>query len=536
MVDAAGPRVRGIVRAALWLAAIGVAGYHLALEASTLGLAEPMGMSETVYASIMHLWPHQYQWGHFVLGQDNYGPGYPALCSLFLLATPDVYLADRLANLASIAAACALLAWLLRRNRCRPEVTAGVVAIFFAANAGSFSIEARPDFLAVLEMIAVLAMGQRALEGRLPPARFGVLLGLVALAGYLTKPYTLFAWGAALSGLAVLGRFRFSVAAGLVSGALVSAGVWSYAASNPLYRLEAFAAHVARTSLDFGWFVHQSADFSVMACAPLAGGIACGWIWIGLRRRPPREAGDPASNPDLLGYWAWVSALAALALICGLGWHDGAYLTYFLHLALAPLCVCTALASRAAGPGRAGLALDGLVLANLAVLMAIAPGLPAHDPGWDELRADVLGQPGRVMVDFLMEPMAHERSGVSVADTGFVRFALDLPAAIGGHSADVARAQSEVDAFTREQTERMRLDPPQALYLQCAYVPNPDGPPGSEVLRIQNGLVWCAGPSLRDYVGVRSFRIHPYYFGTNGRRQSAGRWEVLVIKFARKGR
>ena len=85
----------------------------------------------------------------------------------FLLVFSDVYVAHRVANLVCIVAACGFLAGLLRFNRCRGPVTASVVGIVFAMNAGSYSIQSRPDFLVLLEVIVLLGAGQLAAMGRL---------------------------------------------------------------------------------------------------------------------------------------------------------------------------------------------------------------------------------------------------------------------------------------------------------------------------------------------------------------------------------
>jgi hypothetical protein len=50
-----------LIRAALWIGSAMVVAYHLVLELSTITLPEPMGLWETVYASIARTWPNQYQ-------------------------------------------------------------------------------------------------------------------------------------------------------------------------------------------------------------------------------------------------------------------------------------------------------------------------------------------------------------------------------------------------------------------------------------------------------------------------------------------
>jgi hypothetical protein len=58
-----------------------------------------------------------------------------------------------MANLFCMVTACVLLADLLRLNKCCGSVPATAVGIAFAMNAGSYSIQSRPDFLVFLEVV-----------------------------------------------------------------------------------------------------------------------------------------------------------------------------------------------------------------------------------------------------------------------------------------------------------------------------------------------------------------------------------------------
>ncbi len=488
-------------------------------------------MWETAYASIARAWPGQYQWGNYMAGYDGYGPGYPAFCRVFLLAVGDPYEAHRIANLAALLAACGLVAWLFRLSRCPAAVAAAGVAVVFAANAGSYSIQARPDFLVLLEIVAILGVGGFAVAGRLGAAGCGVLLGALTLAAYLTKPYSLFAWGAVLSYLALFVSLRYALAAALVSGALWAGGLWAYAHANAYYTLETFQAILARVSRDPAWLLHQTSDFALLAFGPLliAGVGAVRWL---ASRGGGGGAGARFSRQDL--YWGWVAALAGVALLARLGWHTGAYLTYYFHLLLVPLCLFAGAAARPAKGAGYPLWPSLLLLANLVVLMAVAPPPPRPDPGWEQLRDDVLSQPGQVAVDFVMEPLSRLRPDLIVADTGMYKYAMDEPGLIRGASPAVARAAAEARAFRDGRLAWMRDHPPETLYLDYVVLPKPGGRPGEEVLSLRNGLSWFSGEAMKGYVRVRAFRIHPYYFATNERRQGAGTWDTLVIKLVRR--
>ena len=525
--------VRRGVGVALWAAAALVVGYHAAVEIASIPLGEPMGFWETVYASIAREWPHGYQWGHFIAGHDNYGPGYPAFCRPFLFVFTDVYVAHRVANLFCLAAACILLAVLLRGNRCPGSVVAGVVGIAFALNAGSYSIQARPDFLVMLEVTALLGAGQLAAMGRLSAWRFGLAAGLLALAAYLTKPYAAFAWGATLGYLWFFRPVRYAGVATLVSTPILLFGVWVYARANPLYFFETFRAHLAHNDPSFSWLVHQTSDFFLLACG-LCGAAAVGCL-LQLRRGPRLLGGSgrATASTDVRGYWVWHCVLAAGVLSAVLGWHTGAYLTYYFHLLLVPLCVVGAACAAPRDQEKQPLWASGLLLINLLVLILVAPPLPRADPGWDALRDDVARQRGLVLVDAVMEPLVRERPQVALADTGMAAYALHELSLFAHPDAGVARIQTEGRAFAATWTGWIAGHRPDAIYLDYQVRRDESGK-GPDLIAPRNGLPWFSQADMGDYYRSALFRIHPYYGATNERRQDAGSWETLIIKLVRK--
>lgn len=519
----AGPR--RVLRIAVWIGSLGVIAYHLALEASALRLEEPMGTWEVTYAAIAREWPSEYQPGHFVLGHDNYGPGYPAFCRPFLAVLHDPYLAGRLANLAALVAAAALVVAMARRSRASWTASVAAAAVVVGVCAGSYSIQVRPDFLLLLEMAVAWWVGLRAFGGEIGAVGAGLALGAAALAGYLTKPYGLFAWGSVVAALVVARRFRCAAVVAGVSGAVLAAGVAVYAAPNPYYLFETFQAHLSHTEPRFGWLLHQACDFSALACGPILL-LALSAVQ-GLR--PEQSSASDAR------YWTLVIGMAVAALALGMGWHTGAYLTYFMHLALIPLCVRAAIAF----PGAAG---EGdrtsahlLFLLNAVLLVALAPAFPAPDPGWAELSADVLHQPGLVVLDAVMEPLSRQRGQAIMADTGIIRYALDEARSVAQPSAVVRAAQQEADAYEAGRIRMLGQDKPAAIYLDFVTQRRPGGRPGELAYSARNGLTWLSESLTRDYTPARIFHLHPYYYATNERRAGAGTWETLVIKFVRKG-
>jgi hypothetical protein len=426
-----------------------VLGYHLLVEVTTIGLPEPMGLWETTYASLARVFPHEYQPGNFVLGHDNYGPGYPAFCRPFLALIADPYAAHRVANLVALALAAAVLAWLLRQNRAPAAVAAGVVALFFALNAGSYSLQARPDFLVLFLIAAVFAVGQGALRGHLSP--WSALLGAAALAAYLTKPYSLFVGALAL---ALWGNRR---------GRRGQRGDFA-AYLRPSMRTSPTRARTSagsrtRAAISCCWPAASSSPSRPAAPAGCGGDA---------RRGAPQ-------SPDLdLRYWGTITALAVLALGGGLGWQD---LTYYFHLP---------------GPG---------------------PRQPRPFPC--------------PIIKFV--PLeAHRRP------EGMERYALDEPGLIGAGVAGQAAAAAEVRAFAAAQAELLAREPPAALYLDFVSAPNPHGPPDELVFSTRNALPWFSADFLSGLTAVRYFHLRPYYGATNERRQDAGTWETLIIKFVPK--
>jgi len=252
----------------LWFGVLLVGGYHFGIEWKALGLTEPMGSWETGYASIARAWPNQYQWDHWIDGHDGYGPGYPTLVQFFLRAGLDVYVAHRLVNLIAILLACGLVARMLRQTGSPGRITAAVTILFYALNAGSYSIQARPDFLVLLEITAMFALGHAAARGTVQTGwRFGVVLGGVALAACLTKAYSAFTWAAVLAYLAVFVNWRGALAAAATSGAILAGGIAIFSAYNPLYLLEVFRAQLVQASPNLAWLLHQAADFLILTCA-----------------------------------------------------------------------------------------------------------------------------------------------------------------------------------------------------------------------------------------------------------------------------
>ncbi len=511
---------------ALWLGTAVAAGYHLFLHLRTIGLREPMGMWETNYVSIAAQWPHQYQWGSFVAGHDNYGPGYPLFCRPFLALLSDIYVAHRVANFVALAAASGVLWWILRANRCAPVVAAAVTALFYALQEGSYSVQARPDFLVALWMLVTFALGQPSVQARRNPVGLGLLLGLGALAGYLTKPYGIFAWGTVPAYLLLTGQWRRALVVGGISGAVLAGGVALYAAFNPYYFFETFTAHLAHTDPNFHWLLQQARDFSLLTIGAML--IAL----VGAVRLLRREsaASEPAGTN--LRYWGFVALAAAAALLAGPGWHLGAYLTYYFNLLAPGLLVFAALeCSRrvAAVPWR-----ELLLAANLVVLVVLAPPPPAPDPGWDELTADVLRQPGRVVVDFILEPVTRQRPDVMTLGMGTTAFALAETDAVKGNAPITVRARQEAAAYEAGLKARLRAGGlPAALYLEYIPTRNPQDPTHWDMVP-RGGLTYLLADIVGRYNVARSFKIHPYQFATNLPRQSSANRETLVFKLVLK--
>lgn len=529
---------------ALMLGALLVAGSHAAAHLRTLTLGEPMGMWETTYVAIARAWPYQYQFGNFVAGHDNYGPGFPAFCRPFLALVADPYVAQRLANLTALLAATGALAWILRGNRCSWPVTAATSAAFYALHAGSYSVQIRPDFLLAALMLVLVGIGQPGRRARGGALVAGAVFGAVALAAYLTKPYGIFAWAAVLTHRLLRTPGRESIIFGLTSAIVLAGGLLLYATQQPYYWLETFTAHLAHTSTDAHWLGAQSRDFLVLtfgfAVLALigvvrrlkhagAGQASRGWLARLL-------ADDPPTATDT-GYWTWLLAAGSAAFLAGPGWHTGAYLTYAFHLILPALLVLAAMTATRLEASLAGVRRHGaplLLSANLVVLVALAPAPPAPDPGWDALVADVHRQPGRVLVDFILEPVSRQRDGVLVLGNGTTAFALGEPALIKSDSAIVRRARAEVAQW--ETDFRVRLESqglPAAIYLEYGLERDATGAARWEMVP-RGGLAYLLSGHIDRYEPAGTFRIHPYQFATNLPRQESANRETQVLKLVLK--
>jgi hypothetical protein len=519
-----------LLPALLWLGVIAAGGYHLAIQGLGLRLPEPMGSWETVYAAVAQAWPDQYQWSHYTDGHDGYGPGYPAFVRPFLLLGLDVYVAHRLANLAALLAACAWLGRLLRGAGASLRVTAAVVTIFYALNAGSYSIQARPDFLVLLEITAILALGAAAARGRVTLGwRFGLGLGLLVLAAVLTKAYAAFSWAAVLAYLAVFVDWRRTLVTAAVSGAVLAAGIALFAWHNPLYELSVFRGQVVQADPSLKWLGVQLGHFSLLA----AGLLAVVAVTL-LRRREPAATADHISRGSPAHYWNWQALLAAIGLLAGPGWHTGAYLTYFLHLLLVPLAVVAGRSATMAGPGALHWPEIALT-ANLAILLAVAPGLPRPDPGWTQLRQDILQEQGRVAVDYLLEPVARERAGTLLVSTGLTSYTLRAPFVMTGDAPTVVRARATARQFIADQTRALFGESPaDVLYLDCLFLPPPGGGPGPLTIVPRNELPYFSGAEMHRYAPTKTYHVYPYYFSTNAPRQRAGLEKCTVVRFVRK--
>jgi hypothetical protein len=515
----------------LWLGVAVVVAYHLGLELATIRLQEPMGFWETVYAARAEVWPHQYQIGNYINGHDGYGPGYPAFVRPFLWLGIDVYVAHRLANLVAILSSCALIFWLLRQQRCSHFMAASLTAIIFALNAGSYSIQARPDFLVLLLITALLALGDAVARHRLKlSAGFAVAITLLAFGAFLTKAYSAFTFVTVLAFTLSI-DWRRALGLSLLSAAAMGTGIWVYSRCNPYYAMEVFHGQALQAAPDFIWFRQQWTDFAVLTF-----GLVAVIMLSGLRNLSPAQSEADQSNqsaPATRQYWWWQSGVAIVGLLAGPAWHTGAYLTYFFHLLLVPLAVLTGNLAASAAPRRliwTRLAL----LANLAVLMLTAPNWLFRDESWDELRADILKQPGRVALDYIMEPIAREKPDAILLGSGMTGYALKEAFLIKHKSEFVQAARDESQTYLSSLSKDVfGKRPADTIYLDCLLSEVPGSASGFTAIP-RNEIPLFSGPEMAQYVAVGWFNIAPYYFATNAPRQKAGLAKTTIVKFVRR--
>ena len=519
------------------VAAAGVGAYHLVLEWRALTLREPMGIWESYYISLSRHWANLYERGHFTDALGLYGPVYPATVRPLLAAGFEPYLAHRLAAFLALLAACGLVAFYLRTKGVRGHVIAAIVSIIYCLNAGTYSIMARPDFLLVAEAYLLLFLGERMARGGRPQPGESVLLGLLALVGYLTKPYALLAWATA-AGYLALGCGIWSPA--LISGGIIAAGIGLYALTHYYFWLDTFKFLQSQTALEAAAFVAQTRDFAV-----LSGGLLAAALFA----RP--WAKGRGARPD---YWLFATLAGGLPLLY-LGFHAGAYLTYYLHLLLPPLSILAALRIQEAVEGGRRWWLPVFLAANLAVLAYWAPPLPTADPGWDSMASDMARQKGLVVGSWITEPLTRTRGNLELTGDGITPLAVTFPFRLPGADPVLVAARQEANTELCRLTQPL-IGPghPAAIYLEgivlrmspAQYVAvkqqqpellmipfdQPDLPDRVFVARENLGAIRRA--LLSAYQPQAYFDVRPYYIGTNYARQTAGSRHAAILKLVPK--
>jgi hypothetical protein len=518
---------------ALWIGTVVVGSYHLCLELLTVTLPEPMGFWETAYAARARIWPNQYQFGHYINGHDGYGPGYLAFVRPFLWTGLDVYAAHRIANLVAILLTCALLMRLLRHHCCPLAIAAALTVILYSLNAGSYSIQARPDFLVLFAITAMLTLGDAVARGRLKlSATFGVYFGLVCLAAFLTKAYAAIIAAMILASLALIIDRRKGLYVSILCGAIVATGTWLYALNNPFYVMEVFDGPRVQAAPSFAWLHYQVTDFATLTSGLLfaAGVLAVNKMWFS----KDESKKCLVLNGELSHkYWFLQCALGTLLLLAGPAWHTGAYLTYFFHLLLVPLIGFAGALIRMASPGFRRWSQFAL-LTNLVVLMITAPSWPRDDKSWQALRRDALDEQGRVGVDYIMEPIAREKPGAVLFGTGMTGYALQEPLLLRQNTPILQRARREAEAYRDAlSNDVFGKQPLDVIYLDCLLQRSPNAP-AHFALVPRNGIPIFTGPEMSNFVVKATYTITPYYFATNLHRQNAGLATVTIVKFVRK--
>ncbi len=458
-------------------------------------------------------------------------------CDHFFSLFSDPYLAHRLAGLLTLLAGVGAIGWYLRRCGVRGGVAFVVGAIAFSLNAGSYSIQARPDFLVFLEIVLLLILGQAIARERHPSVRAGLLLGLLGLAAYLTKPYAVFPWGSVVLYLVIVRRWRAAVPL-VVSGVVIGVGLAAYARLNPYFVFDTLTFQVTQSALNAPWLWLQLGDFSL---------LACGLVLVALftsRRR---------ASAARLDYWAYSTGLAVVPLVGYLGWHMGAYLTYFFQLLVPPLAILVGLRFEAALRRGAGAWTAVALLINCVVLGVCAPGLPHADPTWDALSSDIHAQAGPILADWLLEPFSRTRDDLTLMGNGITPLVLEFPSLVPLTPGVDASARSEVSQFQHDLRQRLvGSTKPAALYLEGivqAMTPAQEAFVGRnqpDLLLIpflkgkdrfvfipRTHLGYLRKEVLAQFEPVAFFDLRPYYFATNERRQGAGTWGTTVVKLIR---
>lgn len=225
----------------------------------------------------------------------------------------------RIASAIFLLLACGVMYLILKASKVSNVNSLRGAGLFYLLNCTTYSILARPDTLGVLLMLLTIYFVMTKSYG------FSILMATLA---FYTKPYFLFGLGVASIYIFFQKNLKSSTLY-FISGILtliVSAILINYA--YPYYFIITLGIHQNDQMWEFGYFVEQLKYW----------GLSTGFLLLGslLAAR--------YINKETIS-WFLALAFSVLILSSGMGWHKGAFLIYYVHLAT-PFVILSFLSSK----------------------------------------------------------------------------------------------------------------------------------------------------------------------------------------------
>lgn len=357
--------------------------------------------------------PGMYSYESLPEHANLYGPIYPvAAAALVSLLPSHPYIAHRLFVAGCLGLICVAIGSVIYKK-------AGILPALFActfiytANVATTSISAGPDLLMVLFYTLGICLLQVA------PTRRGTPFWLLALGIliFFTKPYGILILGGYISYITLfesikrgLGFFAVSTIAGILIAIAVS-HIW------PAYWFSVLVVHSKFATRSLPDLVDQSLGFGLLYFSLIVPVVVA--LYCRLRSLTIRSISLSWDRPLIIHYRPdfapWISLVAASALLAFMGWHGGAYMTYFNHLLLPPLLLTCFSTARERSYSEVPLPLF-LIFGNLMLLIWLLPPLPTASP--TPVSSIKIRQGDTALVDPLVRPFMRSAPHIQVIDNG----------------------------------------------------------------------------------------------------------------------
>ena len=447
---------------ALVLAAVLFAGYSAAWAWANIRADHPLEYRENAVlltADLLAQGANPYALEHRPVQVNGFGIGYFWITYPFVRVFGGTFLTLRLVSLGFAAAACGLLAWVMRVDRVSWR-WALVAALLLLAQLGQgMSIVARPDGVGLFLFLASLVIPY---GGRFRPGSLALGAGLAILAG-LTKAYFFLGLPLVFLHLLFFEDKLKGVTFGLLSGAALVLALWGIDALYECYFLETIFGvsgtvtrswpHLFRIG---GQYVRDNFGLFLLAGA----GLVLWGRWGISRLKGSGERPAPRGLIDLErlrtpllqvpgSFPAVILGVNAAVIILLLGLHPGNDVLYY-HQLISPFLLWSALKlveSRFHGHALA----SGMVLLTVACQGTQSAPFPKdHAAEWRRLES-LIGAHTNV---FAAPHLAHLlwRQGRTVYDTGQTECSLNVRRP--NPSRVAAEYQARADSYVRKLAAR----------------------------------------------------------------------------------